>query len=562
MPSISFAGAKKRKTRHSGYTFRGARHEPGITMLGPAKSGLLQLVDELLLNIIDHINARDALCNLAATCTRFQGLVEPYIWHDLQVLKGEHARRIAKALDSRDERPDCIQSLAIRYQDEYRDGIEELNHFIGLMSRLRHLHIESPCPNNSEWQQGNIYFDGYSRIDYSNLLASAVYPRMDMQRALPMLQSLTLHAHGSGDNKFTLGRATAMFRHPTLRNITLSCLNFDNRIGAPFEVSEKEIKTTPLQSLTLIECNVDVFFLDTVLSLPKALKELSIGERLHAFEGCQPSMVSEHRTSSKLFLTALQRQADSLRRLAHCGGHLGHLTPRETDPEGTAKLRSLVNLEHLELGFESHLYYYLRMDGFPPALKFLKMLDSAISNNAAHDLRSLSAIVFRSLTSLTTDCLPRTLADDFTLHLKFSDHSFFRLVEMTSSADQSHLLSTLFFDRPSTYKIASMLKSYSPRSRFIVSRECFRSGRSFIPPYMYGEELPVDEVMYNSDDFWRFNGINYRIMDDETWRNELKKGKKLRVCKTCQRRGMGVDDCLSLGDGSACVPCRDRKSVV
>jgi hypothetical protein len=189
MPSISFVGAKKRKLRHSDYTFRRARHEPGITMVEPAQSGLLQLVDELLLNIIDHIDARDALCNLAATCTRLQGLVEPYIWHSVEVLKGEHARRVARALDSRDERPGYVHDLAIRYQDEYRDGIEEMNHFIGLMSRLRHLHIESPCPNNSEWQQGNIYFDGYSRIDYSNLLASSVYPRIDMQRALPALQS-------------------------------------------------------------------------------------------------------------------------------------------------------------------------------------------------------------------------------------------------------------------------------------------------------------------------------------------------------------------------------------
>jgi hypothetical protein len=347
-----------------------------------------------------------------------------------------------------------------------------------------------------------------------------------------------------------------MFKHPTLRNITLSCLNFDTRVGAPFEVSENETKSTPLQSLNLIECNVDVSFLDAVLSLPKALKELSIGERLHAFKDCQPSMVPETRTSSKLFLTALQRQADSLQRLTHCGGNLGYLTPRETDPEGAAKLRSLVNLEHLELGFESHLYYYLRSNGFPPALKSLKMLDSAISINAGHDLRSLSAIAFRSLTSLATECLPYTLADDFTLRLKFSDHTLFRLFEIASSTEQSHLLSALFFDRPATYKIASTLKSYSPKSRFIVSRECFPSGKSFIPPYMHGEELPVEEEMYNSDDFWRFNGINYRIMDDESWRNELKKGKKLRVCKACQRRGMGVDDCLSLGDGSACIPCR------
>lgn len=192
MPNISFAGAKKRKTRHSSRTFTKARQEPGITMLGPAESGLLRLVDELLLNIIDHIDARDALCSLAATCTRFQGLVEPYIWRDILVVKGDHARRIATALDSRDERTDYIKDLSIRYQDVHRDGISELNHFMGLMGKLRHLHIESPCPNNSEWQAGPVYFDGYSRIDYQNLIASSVYPRLGMQLALPMLQSCKL----------------------------------------------------------------------------------------------------------------------------------------------------------------------------------------------------------------------------------------------------------------------------------------------------------------------------------------------------------------------------------
>ena len=157
-------------------------------MLGPAESGLLRLVDELLLNIIDHVEGQDALCSLAATCTRFQGLVEPYIWRKLQVLTGGHAQRIATALDSRDNRTDYIQDLAIRYKDEYRDGIEDLNHYLSLMGRLRHLHVESPCPNNLEWQNG-IYFDGYSRTDYNNLLAASVYPRAGMPMTLPMLQS-------------------------------------------------------------------------------------------------------------------------------------------------------------------------------------------------------------------------------------------------------------------------------------------------------------------------------------------------------------------------------------
>jgi hypothetical protein len=350
-----------------------------------------------------------------------------------------------------------------------------------------------------------------------------------------------------------------MFKHPSLRNITLSCVNFDERVGGQLDIALEERKSTPLQSLTLIECNVGVPFLDAVLSLPKALKELSIGERLHTFNGCEPSSDPKQRTSSVQFLTALQRQAESLRSLKHCGGHVSHLNARETDPEGAAKIRSLVNLEYLELGFESHLYYYLRQNGFPPGLKTLRMLDSAISINAGHDLRSFD-IAFRSLTSLVTDCLPRNLAPEFALHLKFSDHSFFRLFEIANPEEQSHLLSALFFDRPATYKIATILKGYN--ARFLVSRDTFPAGKPFIPPYMYGEDLPVEEMMYDSDDFWRFNGINYRIMDDEQFRDELKKGKKLPVCLRCRKRGDGVDECINLGDGSPCLPCRQASLQV
>lgn len=347
-----------------------------------------------------------------------------------------------------------------------------------------------------------------------------------------------------------------MFRHPSLQKITLSCLNFDAGRDGEFDISEEDVKSTSLRSLTLIECNVDVRFLDSVLRLPKALKELSIGERLHTFQECKPSMDPEHRTSSALFLTALGRQASSLQRLTHGGGQIQYLTPRCTDPEGTAKLRSLVNLEYLELGFESHLYYYLREGGFPPGLKTLKMLDSAISINAGPNIDALSVIVYRSLSTLVTNCLPQTLAPDFNLHLKFSDHVFFRLAPLAMAPNQAQSLNKLFFNRSATYKIASVLKSYSPNSHLVVSRETFPNGNSFIPPYMYGEQLPVDEIMYDSDDLWRFNGISYRIMDDENLRNQMKEEKKLHPCKTCKRRGFGLERCRSLGDGSPCEPCR------
>lgn len=186
MPNISFAGAKKRKTRHPGFVFKMSRRDLDYKTAPP--SGLLSLVDELLLNIIDHIDSREALVTLALTCMRFQSLVEPYIWKDLLVLTGRHARHISQALDSSDTRVDCVQSLSVRYEDKHKHGIEELNFFISLMSRLRHLTIESPCPNNSEWRAGN-YFDGHSRIDYKNLLAGAVYPRAGVPRTLPILQT-------------------------------------------------------------------------------------------------------------------------------------------------------------------------------------------------------------------------------------------------------------------------------------------------------------------------------------------------------------------------------------
>lgn len=168
-----------------------SRQEPGSTQVALATNGLLSLVDELLLNIIDHVDNHQALCNLAATCMRFQGLVEPFIWRKLLVLTGSHASKIATALDNRDERVDYVQHVSIRYKDPHKAGIEELNHFIAQMSRLKYLHLESPCPNNSEWRAG-VFFDGYSRIDYMNLLASSIYPRLGISLALPMLQTCKL----------------------------------------------------------------------------------------------------------------------------------------------------------------------------------------------------------------------------------------------------------------------------------------------------------------------------------------------------------------------------------
>jgi hypothetical protein len=348
-----------------------------------------------------------------------------------------------------------------------------------------------------------------------------------------------------------------MFFHPTLRSITLSCLNFEADMDDKM-LAEKH-RSTPLKSLTLIECNVDVKFLEVVLDLPKALEELSVGERLHVFPDCYPTQDAEKRTVSPRFLNALQKQAGSLKRLAHLGGNLEHIPDYQHDPEGQTKLRSLNSLEHLELGIESTLNYYLRNNGFPPSLKTFKLLDAAISVNAGHDVRSMADIAFRTITSLVTSCLPPTLEPEFTIHLHFSDLSIFRLFIIANPAEQDRLLSALFLDRPAIYNIASALKLHN--ARFVVSRETFPSGTAYIPPYMYGEELPVEVEMYDSNDYWRFNGINYQVVDDEQLREEMKKKKRLKRCIACANRNVSIDECRSPANGSPCLVCT-RMSIV
>lgn len=186
MPDTQPRQAKKRRTHHFRPILRQSRLP--VMIADVPQTGLLALVDELLLSIIDQLDSREALCSLAACCRRLQGLTEPYIWRSLLVTNGDRARSIATALDHRETRSSYIQELSIRYPDCDRDGIQDLNHFMVLMDKLRHLTIESPCPNNSEWKN-DMEFDGWTKIDYTALLEASVYPRKGIPHTLPMLQS-------------------------------------------------------------------------------------------------------------------------------------------------------------------------------------------------------------------------------------------------------------------------------------------------------------------------------------------------------------------------------------
>lgn len=144
------------------------------------------LADELLLAIIEQIDCREALKNLASTSLHFQALAEPFIWRSLLVTQGTAVPQLAYALSKRPERTSAIWDLAVRYNEKDEDGIELLNFYLPRMEKLRNLTIESPCPNN--FGRGIQSFpDHYTKINYTKLFEDAL--STSRQRPLPILQS-------------------------------------------------------------------------------------------------------------------------------------------------------------------------------------------------------------------------------------------------------------------------------------------------------------------------------------------------------------------------------------
>lgn len=524
--------------------------------------GLLALADELLLSIVDFIDSRDTLCKLASTCRRFQGLAEPAIWRSLLVTKGFHAMQIATAMDSREIRTDYVQELVVRYRHEYRDGIQGLNHFIVHMKKLKHLMIESPCPNNVEWND-RADFDDWTRIDYAGLLEASVYPRKGVEPALPMLQSFTLHGHGPEERTFTFGRCAVLFLHSSLKRITISCTDFNANITHD-DIKDRQRHSTPLTSLTLIECNVNVHFLDVVLSLPKALKELDIGERLHVFGGCIPSEDISTRTSRPAFLKALARQAHSLEHLSHIAGNLDYAAPHLLPENGAPGLRDLVNLRSLSLGIETMLLAHLMQDGYPSSLCSLKIMDVSWSNMNMG--RGVSEEIIRHPDKVLRRCteVVKSMSHPVDLSILFNNENAQAVLSTIPTPNVAMVLQSILQDRLRTplYQLSNLLLSSSRSLRLLATT--FSSHKSYIPPYMYGEDVPHETLFYHSDDFWRIRGINFRVMDDDLFVEEVKKKPKM-CCVPCKtkpgRPGRGRLECHNSGDGSMCIHCERDKYV-
>jgi hypothetical protein len=289
---------------------------------------------------------------------------------------------------------------------------------------------------------------------------------------------------GIGRNAFDMGRNAVIFLHPTLRNLTISC--FD--IGEDLEVYlSGNQKTTPLKSLTFDECNISVQGLTTILTTPKSLERLTLGERMFHLSGYTHPPLGH---SPELLLQALALQQDSLYYLKHIGGFT-----ELPDRHSGMSMISFRKMRQMELSTHSIITRVFRESSppwartIPADLQILRLVEFCLSSESeSSDMDILPSLL---------EWLSRVPQLDYIIdshHVSFADRikslQFLSMKEEGEKPVWKKILALLGMDFEDFERTPDRIHHL----RIIAVRPT-----KFIPPYMYGETPPKEIAIFDSE---------------------------------------------------------------
>lgn len=238
--------------------------------------------------------------------------------------------------------------------------------------------------------------------------------------------------------------------------------------------------TTRLQSLTFDECNITVAGLTAILAVPKALEELTIGERMYHLS--RDGHVPLGRFPEPFF-DALALQKDSLRYLKHIGGYC-HSSIGGASPDLSTDV--FPNLRKLELSSYSVLALFLNLSTRSTGISnlYLRIIKSSRSEP---DPDEIETALLPSVLHYIRKCPHLDIVLDCAIgnpNLSLADS-----LQLEKHKIWKRIFAHLHSDASETQD-----SSIKRRLRILVSR---RDG--LIPPYMYGEKVPAEEVVFDSD---------------------------------------------------------------
>jgi hypothetical protein len=239
-------------------------------------------------------------------------------------------------------------------------------------------------------------------------------------------------------------------------------------------------KSTALETLIFEECNISFQGFEVLLKLPKALKNLTLGERMH-----HTSSVVPLGFRSKL-LEALEPQRSSIKYLKHVGGGK-YWSQAYLLPFFREDISYLQALETIELGPALEGKYITQ--GLPPTLRKIRFLDAFQG-----DLNGKSSLFENPMWSSS-----------------FHNSGLLHQIDLVLYRGQDYELWLSEGRREEVNTIATKLLKQNTELAIYTPKPC---ERSLIPPYMYGEELPEEELSYISSNPNMFGNKFYELVND------------------------------------------------
>jgi hypothetical protein len=471
------------------------------------------LPTELVFLIVEQLaDDREALCTLAQTCRALQYIAEEHLYRRIELFTVRDLHNIIHAFTCRPERSRAVHTLKLQYQYDERDLDDSFdtrrtfNKCIAHMPHLREWHIESPY-DNCHWDKGlgpHQWVEGDMRrfraaLENACTEGPAEAERIQAERrlgrdvnrtvGLALLESLTIHSHGQDTDFWPLGDFHCLFRHPALRRLHISCVSLLEAMPA----LQSHTRPTPLTTLVFDECELTPASLADILRVPAKLKHLTLGENVWNTQRSRRTMPRLNKD--------MGASLDALASVKHSLESLTHRDPswkldmdthkaRRVSPPGDG-MRDFHALKYLQCEMTSFLHQAIIMNHAvaPPNLETLRL--------ARHWLDDVDFFEYLPQVEPYLDLPSLT-----TLELMQSAHCKHRF------ATENYICDPEYIRARHTYAF----KLHQARINLKVLIELHKAS-NLIPPYLYGEEIPITGCVYNAEEIG-FSHRNNVYSDD------------------------------------------------
>ncbi|KAF2191884.1 hypothetical protein K469DRAFT_555695 [Zopfia rhizophila CBS 207.26] len=458
----------------------------------------LSLPSELVLATISHLSDdRNTLVSLARTCRILQPISEEYLYDTIELLSTRDLHDLTIAFNSRPARVEAVHTLKILYK--FHNDLSatlaarcNFNVWIKRMTGLRDWTVESPY-DNFEWNKGGHEWVFGDMVEFCMALETA---SLRNEKALlegcglAKLEKFVLHSHGSNSDFWNLKEFHCLFAHPTLRHLHISCVI----LSSPLYELESYSSSTPLSTLVFDECEIYPDTLLRILSTPKSLKHLTLGE--NTFNINHGHSVSPILSGApEKTIQALMPVAHSLESLKHCDPLWMTLWDPLHPPIMKLRghgLRDFHSLKYMECDHCSFLHQSILMAPtlVPPNLE--------------------------TFTLRYHRYLPASLLDTPPDMERYSRLPSLKVLDLIQPWDMDLIRGMPDFVCGSERLRARHAWAYKLSKHGIRTRAYAEIHKSMFPPYLHGEMVPQPLCIYDSEEVGFVRVLHDKDFDEES----------------------------------------------